>query len=103
MDLLLYRFILHYSIIIWNSSNEDEKAQRQADVYVVALLHHKDQSTLNPLVLSQWTFYVIATRRLERIRPERKSITLQKLLALQPRVCAFSELLHVIQQEGENA
>ena len=32
----------------------DNKKQRQADVYVFAVLAHKDKATVDPLDLSQW-------------------------------------------------
>lgn len=35
--------------------------KRQADVYVFALLAHRDKRTLNPLDLDQWEFYVVPT------------------------------------------
>lgn len=79
----------------------DSEAQRQADVYVFALLHHKEQDTVNPLDLSQWTFYVISRDRLEGAHPERKSIVLGELLKLSPRASTFHELLATIEREGQ--
>jgi len=38
---------------------------RPADVYIFGLLHHKDQATINPMNLDQWTFYLVPTKVLE--------------------------------------
>jgi hypothetical protein len=35
---------------------QSHTAQRQADVYVFALLKHQDKRSLDPLNLDQWTF-----------------------------------------------
>lgn len=70
--------------------------KRQADIYVFCLLHHKDKDTINPMDLSQWTFYVISTSQLERELPERKSITLGKLTKLSHKECSFNDLKEII-------
>lgn len=38
---------------------------RSADVYVFALLAHREKTTLDPLDVSQWRFYVVSARRLD--------------------------------------
>jgi len=47
----------------WDSvTNEYETEKcRHSDVYVFCVLKHKEQSTINPLDLNQWEFYVIST------------------------------------------
>jgi len=82
----------------WDSetNRQAKEKKRQADVYVFCLLHHKDQDTINPMDLSQWTFYVISKERLEQACPERKSITLSKLKKLGPRTCDFDGLKRAI-------
>ena len=70
--------------------------KRQADIYVFCLLHHKDKDTINPMDLSQWTFYVISKNQLENVHPERKSITLGKLIKLSPKECSFGGLKETI-------
>ena len=86
----------------WNAQTNRYalEAQRQADVYVFALLHHKEQHTINPLDLSQWTFFVVSRQRLECARPKRRSIALGQLLKIRPRVSTFHELPAVIEREG---
>ena len=44
----------------------DKEKKRQADVYVFALLFHKDKETVNPLDISQWEFFVLLTKVLDQ-------------------------------------
>lgn len=62
---------------------------RHSDVYVFALLHHKDQPTVDPTDLSQWTFYVLPTRVLNAERPDQKNIGLNGLHSLGAEVVRF--------------
>ena len=39
----------------------EDVARRQADVYVFAILAHREKATLNPMDVSQWEFHVVAT------------------------------------------
>jgi hypothetical protein len=58
-------------------------AKRQADVYVFALLAHRDKASLNPMDAGQWEFYVVGTALLnERVRTQRTtSLSTVKRLA----------------------
>lgn len=76
----------------YETNLQAKEKKRQADIYVFCLLHHKDKETINPMNLAQWTFYVITTKQLEKIRPERKSITLEKLKKLNPKAYEFKSL-----------
>jgi len=67
-------------------------ARRQSDVYVFCLLHHKDKSTVDPMNLDQWTFYVLPTSTLNEHLPSQKHLSLKGLLTLHPQVCKFGEL-----------
>jgi len=86
----------------WNAQTNRYalETQRQADVYVFALLHHKEQDTVNPLDLAQWTFFVVSRKRLECARPKFKSVALGQLLKIRPRVSTFHELPAAIEREG---
>ena len=55
---------------------------RSADLYVFAILNHKDQKTINPLNLDQWLFYVLKTSVLNEKCPEQKTIGLSSLKKL---------------------
>lgn len=65
----------------WDSETNKQStiAKRHADVYVMCLLKHKDQSTINPLDLSQWTFYILSTYELDNYERSQSSITLNSL------------------------
>jgi hypothetical protein len=67
------------------------EVKRHADVYVMCLLHHLDQATINPLDLSQWTFYVITTKELNDYKRSQHSITLRSLEKLTKPV-AYQDL-----------
>ena len=40
-------------------NNYSEEKLRRADIYIFCLLGHKDQTTINPMNLNQWVFYVL--------------------------------------------
>lgn len=52
---------------------------RRSKVWVFAVLHHKDQDTINPLDLTQWTFYVLPTWFLDRRVRSQHSIALKSI------------------------
>jgi len=72
----------------WNrESNRQEKASgRHADVYVFALLAHREKATLDPLELDQWRFHVLATATLASRTRSQHSITLKSLEKLSDEV-----------------
>lgn len=65
---------------------------RQNDFYVFCLLHHKDKETVDPLNLDQWTFYVISTQKLNHELGDQKSLSLSRLLKLNPAECMFGDI-----------
>lgn len=73
---------------------------RHSDVYVFALLKHRNKSTLNPLNIDQWSFYVISTRILNRLVPNQRSVTLSKLASLGALQVPFSGLAGSIERAG---
>ena len=58
------------------------KPKRHADVYVFALLAHKDQPTIDPMNLDQWRFYVLPTTVLDKEFNGQKSLPLSRLETL---------------------
>ena len=64
------------------SNQQSREIRRQADVYVLCLLAHKDKTTINPLDLSQWEFFVLPTSVLDERTRSQHSITLPSLLRL---------------------
>lgn len=72
----------------WDSETniQSKESKRQADVYVFCLLKHADKSTINPLALEQWEFYVLSRRDLEGYKRSEVSITLKSLQKLAPTI-----------------
>jgi len=66
--------------------------KRQSDIYIFAILSHKDASTINPLKLEQWDFYILSTNVMNEKLWEQKTIGLKWLLALNPIKCGFDTL-----------
>jgi hypothetical protein len=75
----------------WNPDTnlQAQLPNRQADVYVFALLAHKDKSTIDPLNVKQWQFYVLATSILDGRTRSQHSITLRTLETLSAPVDYF--------------
>ena len=74
------------------TNTQSSESQRQADVYVFALLFHEDKSTIDPLDVSQWRFYVLPTATLNARMRSQHSITL-RTLERECDVCiSFSDL-----------
>lgn len=69
-----------------------EETRRWSDVYVFCLLHHKDKTTLDPMNLDQWTFYVLSTAVLNERYPLGKTLSLKQLRALTPAEVAFGQI-----------
>jgi len=72
--------------------------RRWADFYIFCLLVNKDQKTINPLDLNQWTFFVLKTEVLNTQKTKQKTIGLNSLLELKPVKCEFSELKKIIEK-----
>jgi hypothetical protein len=82
-----------------SSNRVSKESRRQADVYVLALLHHQDKLTVDPLNLAQWSFFVVPTYVLDRRERSQHSITLRSLQALVPSV-QYCELAASVTQAG---
>ena len=72
----------------WDSTTNEVGLvpQRHADVYVFCLLKHEDKSTVDPLNLNHWDFYVLATEELNKYTRSQHSITLKSLQKLAPAI-----------------
>lgn len=82
-----------------DNENYDGIKRRWTDFYIFCLLHHKEQKTINPLDLNQWTFYVLKTKTLDLLKPNQKTIGINSLLKLKPSKCSFSQLKEVIEKK----
>jgi len=85
-----------------DSGTYAQTRDRHADVYVFALLHESDQARIDPLDVSQWTFFVLPTRVLNEKRPGSSSIGLDPLRQIGAIECAYSELCDAVQQVQRN-
>ncbi len=72
---------------VWdaNANMFEKEAKRSADIYVFCVLKHTVQSTLDPLDLDQWDFYIILASTLNEKFPAQKSISLGGLCRLEPK------------------
>ena len=73
-------------------------AHRQAHVYVFALLAHEDKTTVDPLNLDQWRFFVVPTRWLDDRTRSQHSITLRSLQRLAGEPILFHELAKAVER-----
>ena len=69
---------------------------RQADVYVFALLAHRDKATVNPIDVAQWQFYVLPTSVLDQRTRSQHSITLPTLERLAGEAMNYSQLAKAV-------
>ncbi len=76
------------------------EARRCADIYVFALLAHKEKATVDPLNVKQWKFYVLAASKLNARTRSQHSITLNTLSELTDAVDYFG-LAKKISQSAE--
>jgi hypothetical protein len=83
------------------SNRFSEEMRRQADVYVFALLAHKNQATLDPLDVSQWEFFVVPTAKLDNRTRSQHSITLKSLRALSGEPVMYSDLRRAIRDAAD--
>lgn len=69
-----------------------DRVCRQADIYVFCLLNHVDKSTVDPLDVSQWQFFLVRTSVLDALLPAQKRVRLGRLLRLEHHAVAYHEL-----------
>src|SRR3989338_5105342 len=55
---------------------KDQTKEYKSDIYVLALLDHKETDTLDILNLDQWRFYVLSKATLEIISKNRSSVSI---------------------------
>ncbi len=70
--------------------------RRQADVYVFCLLVHTNKSSVDPLNLDQWQFYVLPTSRLNAAVGDQKRISLAALRRLEPATGTFADIPRLV-------
>lgn len=80
------------------TNRQSLESKRQADVYVFALLAHKDKATINPLNLDQWRFYVLPTLALDARKRSQHSITLKSLESLAGEPVEYKRLCDAVEK-----
>lgn len=86
----------------WDAEANTVSAERrrQADLYVFALLAHREKATLDPLDVSQWRFFVLPTAVLDARFPTQKTITLSTLLYAGATEVRFDTLRDTVEAMG---
>jgi hypothetical protein len=89
----------------WDPATNQVEAssRRQADLYVFALLAHREKETLDPTDLSQWRFFVLPTDVLNTRVPLQRRISLSSLMNLEPQGCTFEEFASVVERLPKKA
>ena len=73
-------------------------ADYKSDVYVLALLKHKDHATLNILDLDQWDFYVLSRDQIRIVADNGPRVTATMLNKHDVKVVGFKSLGETIRQ-----
>ena len=84
----------------WNpeTNRQEPNPRRHADVYVFALLDHKDKATVDPMDLSQWRFFVTPTAALDARTRSQHSITHITLKKLAKGSARYSGLRKAVRE-----
>lgn len=87
----------------WNAETnvQEKEARRQADVYVFAVLAHTDQTTIDPLNVNQWDFFVLPTAVLDARTRSQHSITLRTLRMLSGGAVTYNDLGETVRVVAE--
>jgi hypothetical protein len=77
-----------------NSFSPESERRRQADLYVFALLAHREKATLNPLEVAQWEFFPLRASILNEQAKTLRRLSLKRLVALGAIGCSYTDLSH---------
>ena len=88
----------------WDSkSNEYSTEQkRQSDIYIFCLHKHTDQATINPLLISQWDFFLLPTAVINDKFKNQKTATLSSLIKAGAQKCDYHDIKRMIHQLCNN-
>jgi hypothetical protein len=81
-----------------DTNRMEAEARRHADVYVFALLAHKDKGTVDPLNLAQWQFWAVPTEDLDGRPRSQHSITLTSLCKLAGDPVHYEDLCTAVER-----
>ena len=77
-------------------------ADYKSDVYVLALLKHKDHATLNILDLDQWDFYVLSRDQIRIVADNGPRVTARMLIKHDVKAVGFKSLCVAIKAQRPN-
>lgn len=91
--------------LAWDADTnvQAREAQRQADVYVFALLAHIDKATIDPLDLGQWRFYALPTSVLDARTRSQHSITQRSLETLAGPPVGYSRIKEAVESAARTS
>src|SRR3989338_8409114 len=69
---------IYWSSVV-NEFKKDEAKGYKSDIYVLALLNHKETETLDILNLDQWCFYALSQEMLKAISCDKSAVSLSTL------------------------
>jgi hypothetical protein len=76
---------------------------RHSEVYVFCLHDCKDPGVVNPLDLSQWCFYVVPTKELDKAWQERKDISAKQLDAAGYGTVGYDQLKDTVDRVAKSS
>ena len=84
----------------WDSETNtySTEKKRQADIYVFCVHNHTEQATANPLIISQWDFYLMPTKALNEKFGSQKTVTLDALIRAGAEKCCYEALARRISE-----
>ena len=87
----------------WDASTNKwaSESRRTANVYVFCVLSEQDATRVDPLNLDQWDFYVVGTGTLDNAVGQQASITIGRLLTLNPISVDYARLPEAVRQAAE--
>jgi len=88
----------------WDAETNEwgTEQKRQSDAYVFCILANKDQSTIDPLDMDQWEFYVLSTQVLNEKLGEQRTVGLATLLKFGARKTQFREIAATVRDVASN-
>ncbi len=85
------------------TNRESTEVTRQADVYVFALLAHRDKQSVDPMDVRQWSFFVLPTAVLDGRTRSQQSITLPTLKRLSEGELCYADLAAAVDRAAGSA
>jgi hypothetical protein len=87
----------------WDAATNhwSDESRRQADVYVLAFLHHENKSEIDPLNVDQWHFFVLPTCDLDSRTRSQHSITLRSVEAMVEGFVDYRGLAAAVAKAGD--